>query len=145
MIELNIKIAGMDRAIKMLDAAADLPMTQILTAAGGEAVERIRDRTLSGKTLDGQRMPPSVRAIKQGGITLYDTRQMLGQSMGVKKVDKTEARIAFDADRATIAHAHQYSKKHPRPFFGFGAGDKNAITEAAREEFDAYIKEHGGT
>jgi hypothetical protein len=151
-IDLHVEILGVTETVAMLGNVGNLPMEKIHRAMGNEAVDRIRDRTLDGKTLDGQAMPQSLRAMGDDGITLYDTRLMLGHSMGVKGADAAKTTVGFDADRALIARWNHAGAKtrngkwrpRPRPFFGFGAGDKEAIAEAGQEMLDAHVKKVSG-
>lgn len=149
---MGVELRGVNMVTAALGKLRDMPLEKIHRAMGTEALRRIRDRVHKGVTMTGAPMPPSLRAMKEGGITLEDTGQMVLHSMGVTVADKRKTVLAFDADRAKIAFWNHNGAKtrngkwrpRPRPFFGFGKGDEQAIREAGQDILDLHVKQSGG-
>ena len=126
---LKVEIDDED-AIDMLDGVAAVLTSDLASAAGRFALDRILERTLSGKDVNDMAFAPysNEYARKKGGrVDLYDSGDML-RSLKYQADSLTEATITCSSEIAEY-HEDGTTKMPQRQFMGLSEKDVGDMME----------------
>jgi len=126
---LKVEIDDED-AIDMLDGVAAVLTSDLASAAGAFALDRILERTLSGKDVDDMAFAPyssEYARKKDGRVDLYDSGDML-RSLKYQADSPTEATITCSSEIAEY-HEDGTTKMPQRQFMGLSEKDVGDMME----------------
>lgn len=138
MVKLDIKFQGTNIAVKNLNrmGLTDMEKRKLLYQMGQEQADRIKARVAMGIDVDGNRIKPSQRAIKDRGQTLMGKTGLMLGALRVVQVTAQKAVVAFGIPAENLkAFWHQYgtSRMPRRKFFGLSKDDKKNIVKLAAD------------
>lgn len=137
LVKFDITFQGTNIAVKNLNRLklTDMEKRKLLYQMGQEQVDRVKNRVLIGKDVDGNSIKPSQRAIRDSGQTLMNKGFMLG-ALRVISVTAQKAVVAFGIPAENLkAFWHQYGtvKMPRRKFFGLSKEDRAHIVKLAAD------------
>lgn len=130
----------------LLGAARDIASPRRLLGELGTMQERnIRQRVGRRESVNGGTYRASKRAIRDGGQTLVDRGQMIG-NLGVMNWQELEIEVGFSSARErNKALWHQEGTRRglpPRPFFGLSRNDETVLLDHAERWRDRILGGH---